>query len=132
MSVPEAAPLRTAAPASASATRVEPRRPHLGWFALLGGGVASLVALAISKSLHRACARRLPLPSRRALQVLAAATAVVHVGEAAAAYRMARRAGLDDRASRTTQTLSIGFPALLATRKAAQTQAQAAPATDPT
>jgi hypothetical protein len=100
-----------------------PRRPHLGWFAVLSGGLAALVALVASGRLHRAWARRLPVPGRRALRALLAATVVVHGTEAVVTHRLARRAGLPDARARAVQALAVGAPALLAARRAAAGQA---------
>ncbi len=58
------------------------------------------------------------LPPQEALQALLAATAVIHVGEALVAGRMARRRGLAPRGWRL-QTLIVGFPSLRALRKTA-------------
>ena len=57
------------------------------------------------------------LPPREVLQALLAATAVIHATEAVAAGRMARRRGLSPAGWRV-QTFVVGFPSLLAMRRA--------------
>jgi len=96
------------------------RRPALGWFVLLDGGVVALTLLAADQRAYDAVAERVPLPSRRALQVLAGATVVVHAAEALVAGRIARRRGLP--AGRwMAQTFVVGFPSLLALRRISDT-----------
>ena len=56
------------------------------------------------------------LPPRSALQALLGATAVIHIGEAVAAGRMARRRGLPAAGWRL-QTFIVGFPSLMALRR---------------
>lgn len=94
-------------------------RPPLAWFALLDGGVVALMVLALSPSAHAATQARVPLPSRRALQGLIGVSAIIHVGEAAQAGRLARRHGFPARPW-VVQTLVVGFPSLLALRRAAR------------
>jgi hypothetical protein len=91
-------------------------RPSLAWFALLDGGVAALTVLALSPSAHAAAQAKAPLPSRPALKGLLGLTLVLHVGEAAAARRVAARHGLPV-AHWTRQTFVVGFPSLLALRR---------------
>jgi hypothetical protein len=94
-------------------------RPNVLWFLLLDGGIVLLARLALSGRAHRR-GREISggsLPPREVLQALLAATAVIHAGEALAAGRMARRRGLAPWGWRL-QTLVVGFPSLLAMRKA--------------
>jgi hypothetical protein len=93
-------------------------RPPLGWFAVLDGGVVALTVLALSPSAHAKAQAKVPLPSQRALQGLMGVTAVLHVGEALQAQRLARRHGFPARPW-ALQTLVVGFPSLLALRRAA-------------
>ncbi len=94
-------------------------RPAAGWFLVLDGGVVALAALATSGRAYQAARRNLPfsLPPRPALQALLAATAVIHIGEAAYAFRVARRRGTRPVAW-AGQTLAVGFPSLRALRAA--------------
>ena len=105
--------------AKARPKRSDVVRPSLLWFVLLDGGILLLARLALSGSAHRRGTEisRGSLPPREVLQTLLAATAVIHAGEALAAGRMARRRGLSPRGWRL-QTFVVGFPSLLAMRKA--------------
>jgi len=91
-------------------------RPAAPWFVVLDGGIVVLSVLATSETAYRAARERLPLPSRGALQGLVAATAVIHLVEAAAAHRMARRRRLPSADRWARQTLVVGFPSLLKLR----------------
>jgi len=93
-------------------------RPAAGWFVMLDGGIVALSVLSASDPAYGAVRRRLPLPPRSALQGLLAATAVIHLAEAAVAYRTARRRGLPSAGRWARQTLVVGFPSLLKLRKA--------------
>jgi hypothetical protein len=97
----------------ASARRVV--RPHPGWFALLDGGLVALGALAASEQAHRTMNKvaPAPLPSRKVLQGILAGALAIHVGEALAAARLARRKG-QPVLGWALQTLVVGFPSLLA------------------
>jgi hypothetical protein len=99
-------------------------RPSLLWFLLLDGGIVVLVRLAFNRPAYdralEVSGNR--LPPREVLYSLVAATAAIHVGEALAAGRMARRLGLSPRGWRL-QTLIVGFPSLRALRRTAQPQA---------
>jgi hypothetical protein len=102
----------------AKAKRTGVVRPSLFWFLLLDGGIVVLVRLAFDRAAYR---RALEvsgnrLPPREVLYSLVAATAVIHVCEALAAGRMARRRGLSPRGWRL-QTLVVGFPSLRALRR---------------
>jgi hypothetical protein len=95
-------------------------RPSWLWFLLLDGGIVVLARLVFSDAAYRRAAElsKGTLPPRAALRALLGATAVIHIGEAFAAGRMARRRGLPPAGWRL-QTLIVGFPSLLALRKAA-------------
>jgi hypothetical protein len=94
-------------------------RPSWGWFALLDGGIVVMSVLAASEEAHTAVSEALPtkLPERKVLKAMCAATAVIHVAEAAVAARRARQRGLPPRGW-AVQTFIVGFPSLLAMRKA--------------
>lgn len=94
-------------------------RPSLLWFLLLDGGIVVLARLALSGRAYDR-GREIGgdrLPPREVLQALLAATAVIHVSEAFAAGRMARRRGLPPGGWRL-QTFIVGFPSLRAMRRA--------------
>ena len=59
----------------------------------------------------------MPIPPRRVLRGILAAAAVIHVVEALAAGRYAKRRGLPARGW-AWQTLAVGFPSLFALRRA--------------
>ena len=94
-------------------------RPSLFWFVLLDGGIALLALLVFNDEAYERAAERSggALPPREALQGLLAGTAVIHAFEALVASRMARRRGLRPRGWRL-QTFVVGFPSLLALRRA--------------
>jgi hypothetical protein len=92
-------------------------RPHWGWFFLLDGGLALLCAVACSDRAYRRVAGVGPLPRQSALRRLLGVAAAVHVVEAIAAARGARRRAMPVRGW-TLQTLLVGFPSLLALRRA--------------
>ncbi len=93
-------------------------RPSWLWFLLLDGGIVVLARLVFSDGAYRRAAdlSQGALPPRNALRVLLGATAVIHVTEAVAAGRMARRRGLPAGGWRL-QTFVVGFPSLLALRR---------------
>lgn len=91
-------------------------RPAAGWFVALDGGIVALCALSASAATYDRVAAAVALPPRRALQALLAATAVIHLAEAAHARSVARRHGLPARRW-ALQTLAVGFPSLLALRR---------------
>jgi hypothetical protein len=93
-------------------------RPAWGWFAALDGGIVVLVALSTVERAYDAVAgvSPVPFPSRSALRGLLAGTVVIHLVEAAAAGRLARRRGLSS-GGWAFQTLLVGFPSLLALRR---------------
>ena len=94
-------------------------RPNWAWFALLDGGMASLVVLSAVGGAYDAVTRHrpVPLPPRRALRAILAGAVMIHVTEAVAAGRRARRRGLPVRGW-VLQTLAVGFPSLRALRRA--------------
>ncbi|HVA09774.1 MAG TPA: DUF4499 domain-containing protein [Acidimicrobiales bacterium] len=101
------------------ARRARVIRPSWGWFALLDGGIVVMSVLAASEQAHAAVSEALPakLPGRTVLKAMCVGTAVIHVAEAAVAARLARRRGLPARGW-AVQTFIVGFPSLLALRKA--------------
>ena len=105
--------------AHARPKRTDVRRPSLLWFLLLDGGIVLLARLALSGRAHRRGSEISGgnLPPREVLQALLAATALIPAGVALAAGRMARRRGLSPRGWRL-QTFVVGFPSLLALRRA--------------
>jgi hypothetical protein len=99
------------------AKRIGVVRPAWGWFGLLDGGIIALTVLSSSAAAHQTVSRSspLPLPPRPALRKLLVATAAIHLAEAVAAGRMARRRGLPRRGW-VAQTFVVGFPSLRALR----------------
>jgi|SRR5580658_6521694 hypothetical protein len=94
------------------------RRPSLFWFLLLDGGIVLLALLVLNDAAYERAQERLAdrLPSRHTMVGLLVATAVIHVVEALAAGRVAKRKGLNPGGWRV-QTFVVGFPSLLALRK---------------
>jgi hypothetical protein len=104
-------------------------RPSWAWFALLDGGMVALVVLSAAAGAYDAVTARSPvaLPPRRALRAILAGAVVIHVVEAVAAGRTARRRGLPG-LGWALQTLAVGFPSLLALRQASASAASVQPA----
>jgi hypothetical protein len=104
---------------SARSTRPRVVRPAWAWFAALDSGIVALVVLSTVDRAYDAVnsATPLPIPSRSVVRAILAATAVIHVGEGLAAARVAGRRGLPARGW-GLQTLAVGFPSLLALRRA--------------
>ena len=102
----------------ATPTRSDVVRPSWAWFALLDGGIVALVILASHEGAHTVAsgASPVPLPSQEVCRYMLVGTAAIHMAEAAFAGPMARRRGLATRGWRT-QTLTVGFPSLLALRR---------------
>lgn len=98
-------------------------RPSWLWFLLLDGGIVVLAKLALSPRAYERAAELSgdALPPRESLQALLVATAVIHAAEAVAAGRRAKRLGLAPRGWRV-QTLFVGFPSLLALRRAGRAE----------
>jgi Domain of unknown function (DUF4499) len=94
-------------------------RPSWAWFALLDGGIVALVLLSAVDGAYDAVNAHspAPLPPRRVLRAMLAATVVIHVVEGFVAGRRARRHGLPSRGW-ALQTLAVGFPSLLGLRRA--------------
>jgi hypothetical protein len=97
-------------------------RPSWLWFLLLDGGIVVLARLAFSKSAYEKVDAKTgdALPPREVLQSMLVGTAVIHITEALAAGRIARRRGLPAREWRW-QTFIVGFPSLLALRRSGRT-----------
>jgi Domain of unknown function (DUF4499) len=102
----------------ATPTRSGVVRPSWAWFALLDGGIVALVILASHEGAHTVAsgASPVPLPSQVVCRYMLVGTAAIHMAEAAFAGPMARRRGLATRGWRR-QTLTVGFPSLLALRR---------------
>lgn len=94
-------------------------RPSWLWFLLLDGGIVVLASLALNRRAYERAAELSgdALPPRESLQVLLVATGVIHAAEAVVAGRRAARHGLEPRGWRR-QTFVVGFPSLLALRRA--------------
>ena len=94
-------------------------RPSWLWFLLLDGGIVVLANLALNGRAYERAGEVSgdALPPREVLQALLVGTAVIHAAEAIAAGRRAKRRGLDPRGWRL-QTFVVGFPSLLALRRA--------------
>ena len=94
-------------------------RPSLLWFFLLDGGIVVLAKLALSRRAYDRAGEMTGdvLPPREVLQALLVGTAVIHAAEAVAAGRRAKRHGLAPGGWRL-QTFVVGFPSLLALRRA--------------
>ena len=94
-------------------------RPHWAWFALLDGGMVTLAVLSAGGRAYDAVAEHtpVPLPPLRALRAILAGAVAIHIGEAVAAGRQARRRGLPARGW-VLQTLAVGSPSLVALRRA--------------
>jgi hypothetical protein len=89
------------------------------WFLLLDGGIVVLARLVFSASAYQRAADLSggTLPPRSALRALLTATAAIHAVEAFAAGRIAASRGLPAGSWRR-QTFVVGFPSLLALRRA--------------
>ncbi len=96
-------------------------RPSWPWFVLLDGGIVILSFLALRGPSYDKARDVVgeSLPPRQALQALLLGTAAIHAGEALVAGRVARRHGLPARPWRR-QTFVVGFPSLLALRRASK------------
>jgi hypothetical protein len=96
-------------------------RPSLLWFLLLDGGIVVMIKLVLSQTaydrLNELSGEK--LPPRSTVRAMLAGTVVIHLAEALAAGRLAKRRGLAPGGWRI-QTLIVGFPSLLALRKASR------------
>ncbi len=103
----------------AKASRTGLVRPSLFWFLLLDGGILVMIQLVVSQRaydrLNELSGEN--LPPRATVRAMLAGTAAIHLAEAVAAGRIARRRGLAPGGWRL-QTFVVGFPSLLALRKA--------------
>ena len=103
----------------ADASRTGLVRPPLLWFLLLDGGIIVLIKLVLSQQaydrLNELSGEK--LPPRSTVRALLAGTALIHLAEAVVAGRIARRRGLAPGLWRL-QTFVVGFPSLVALRKA--------------
>jgi hypothetical protein len=103
----------------AHASRTGLVRPSLFWFLLLDGGIIVMIKLVLSQQaydrLNEVSGEK--LPPRSTVRAMLAGTALIHLAEAVVAGRIARRRGLAPGGWRL-QTLVVGFPSLLALRKA--------------
>jgi Domain of unknown function (DUF4499) len=96
-------------------------RPPWGWFFLLDGGLALLGSVSFSDRAYGRVARLGRLPRQRVLRRLFVVAVAIHVGEAVGAARSAARRSLPVRVW-AMQTLIVGFPSLLALRRASDGQ----------
>jgi len=98
-------------------------RPHVAWWLAVLGGLGLLAVLATSPDAYAGYAAHVhALPSQRILLWMLAGAAVLHVGEAAFCYRLAKQLGMEQAAAGwLVQTLLLGFPStrLLLKRKRA-------------
>jgi hypothetical protein len=93
------------------------RPPVALWIAIVGGlGLSALVGLSDSAYALWCSHVTSALPQRLIRDIFLGAV-VVHAGEAAYAWRLARGAGLKTAAAWTLQTFLIGFPSLGRLRK---------------
>ena len=103
-------------------------RPTLPWRVAVLGGLGTATVLSVDddawEAFDEATGRT---TSRDAIRALAAGTVVVHVLEAAAAHRSARRAGLEHPGRWGRATLLWGFPVLLRLHRARRAAAPAPP-----
>lgn len=103
----------------AKASRTGLVRPSPFWFLLLDGGIIVMIKLVLSQraydQLNELSGEN--LPPRATVRTMLAGTAVIHLVEALVAGRIAKRRGLAPGPWRR-QTFVVGFPSLLALRKA--------------
>ena len=93
-------------------------RPPWGWFAVLDGGIVTLILLACHDGVSEAVTHLspVPLPTQSLARRLLIGTAAIHLVEGLVAARVARRGGLPSRGW-GAQTFVVGFPSLLALRR---------------
>jgi hypothetical protein len=103
-------------------------RPALPWRLAVLGGLGTAAVLSVDDATWEAFDEATGgTTSRDAIRTLVAGTAVVHVLEAAAAYRSARRAGLERPGRWGRATLLWGVPVLLRLHRARRALAPAPP-----
>lgn len=89
------------------------RRPHIGWWIAVLGGLGLLFVLAFSGDAYAWWRATLgPMFPRVVLQGIAAGAIALHVGEGFYAWHRARRAGLPTAGAWFRQTLTLGYPSL--------------------
>ena len=93
-------------------------RPSLFWFLLLDGGIIMMALLVFNDQAYERAKERIEdrLPYRETLVGMLVGTAVIHLVEALAAGRIARKRGLAP-GGWHVQTFVVGFPSLLTLRK---------------
>lgn len=98
-------------------------RPPLGSWIVIAGGLGLNALVGFSDSAYALWCRHVTsvLPQHVIRNIFLGAV-VVHVGEAAYAWRLARGAGLESAAAWALQTLLIGFPSLGRLRKLIATE----------
>jgi Transmembrane protein 254 len=97
-------------------------RPSWLWFVLLDGGMVLLATLAFNRRAYERGqeASGDALPPREVLQTMFVTASMVHLVESGVAGRLARRRGLQRPGRWRLQTLVVGFPSLLALRRASR------------
>ena len=89
------------------------RRPHIGWWIAILGGLGLLFALAFSGDAYAWWLATIgPMFPRVVLQGIAAGAIALHVGEGLYAWHRARQAGLPTAGGWFRQTLTLGYPSL--------------------
>lgn len=95
-------------------------RPNLLWYACFDTGLATMGLMAVNAKAYDAIAAKAPVPPRTTVQALFFGSVALHVAEATVAYKMARRRGMHQSASRWAgAAFVVGFPALLKLRAVA-------------
>lgn len=93
------------------------KSPSSFWWAAVGGPLAILMTLAFVPGAYAIAKRIMPLPPRILLRAAALIVVAIHVGEAAYAYGLAKKHGLNA-SGWAKQTFIIGFPSLMELNKA--------------
>ena len=89
------------------------RRPHVGWWIAVLGGLGLLFVLAFSTQAYLWWRVTLgPMFPQVVLQGIAAVAIALHVGEGFYAWHRAKRAGLPTAGGWFRQTLTLGYPSL--------------------
>ena len=94
-----------------------------GWFLAIDGLIAALVLAAAWPAAGRRLRRHLPLARPAVLRALVVLTLLAHLGEAVAAARKARAAGLRWRPW-ALQTALVGLPSTLALQRAVEARSR--------